>query len=108
MRKILRGLSIAGTLAVGLASAIGLPQPARADVPESQDPIKIALFDWTSVNVNAKILGGILHRRLTVFLLSAPNHQRERRHHERANDEGVEQDAESEGEADLNQRAQAA
>jgi len=31
-------------------------------VPESQDTIKIALFDWTSVNVNAKILGGILHR----------------------------------------------
>ncbi len=33
---------------------------ARAATPESADPIKIALFDWTSVNINAKILGGIL------------------------------------------------
>jgi glycine betaine/proline transport system substrate-binding protein len=62
MRKILRTLSIAGTVAVGLVTAIGLPRTGNADVPESQDTIKIALFDWTSVNVNAKILGGILHR----------------------------------------------
>src|SRR5258706_7163412 len=62
MRKTLRALSIAGTVAVGLVTALGLPQASRADVPESQDPIKIALFDWTSVNVNAKIMGGILHR----------------------------------------------
>ena len=26
------------------------------------DPIKIALFDWTSVNLNAKIMGGILEK----------------------------------------------
>jgi glycine betaine/proline transport system substrate-binding protein len=62
MKTTLRALSIAGALAVGLATVIGLPQTSRADVPESQDPIKIALFDWTSVNVNAKIMGGILHR----------------------------------------------
>ena len=62
MRKTLRALSIAGTVAVGLVTAVGLPRTGNADVPESQDPIKIALFDWTSVNVNAKILGGILHR----------------------------------------------
>lgn len=31
-----------------------------AAAPEPTDPIKIALFDWTSVNLNAKILGGIL------------------------------------------------
>ena len=62
MKTTLRALSIAGTLAVGLATAIGLPQTSRAEVPKSQDPIKIALFDWTSVNVNAKIMGGILHR----------------------------------------------
>ena len=30
--------------------------------PESNDPIKIALFDWTSVNLNAKIIGGILEK----------------------------------------------
>ncbi len=50
-----------------LAAAVGLAlgawsAPAMADVPESKDPIKIALFDWTSVNINAHILGGILER----------------------------------------------
>ena len=35
---------------------------AYAQAPESSDPIKIALFDWTSVNLNAKILGGILEK----------------------------------------------
>lgn len=29
---------------------------------DSTDPIQIALFDWTSVNLNAKILGGILEQ----------------------------------------------
>ena len=36
--------------------------PAYAQAPESNDPIKIALFDWTSVNLNAKIMGGILEK----------------------------------------------
>ena len=40
---------------LGLGSA-----PANAQA--STDPIKIALFDWTSVNINAKILGGILEK----------------------------------------------
>jgi glycine betaine/proline transport system substrate-binding protein len=35
---------------------------AMAQAPESNEPIKIALFDWTSVNLNAKLLGGILER----------------------------------------------
>src|SRR5215510_8785059 len=35
---------------------------ALAGAPESQDPIKIALFDWTSAVVNANILGGIYKR----------------------------------------------
>ena len=43
-------------LTVAAASAL----PAQSATPESPDPIKIALFDWTSVNLNAKILGGIL------------------------------------------------
>src|SRR5215510_9166261 len=42
-----------------LAGLVLTPLAARAE-PESKDPIKIALFDWTSVNLNAKILGGIL------------------------------------------------
>lgn len=36
--------------------------PVSAGAVESSDPIKIALFDWTSVNLNAKILGGILEK----------------------------------------------
>jgi glycine betaine/proline transport system substrate-binding protein len=47
---------------LGVATSLGaLAVPAAAD-PESTDPIKIALFDWTSVNLNAKILGGILEK----------------------------------------------
>ncbi len=36
--------------------------PISAGAVESSDPIKIALFDWTSVNLNAKILGGVLEK----------------------------------------------
>lgn len=56
-QKVLKTLSIwaaAAYLAVTGLSA------ASAKAPESNDPIKIALFDWTSVNLNAKILGNIL------------------------------------------------
>lgn len=51
-------------LAAAFAGALlaGGAGPALAEAPESQDPIKIALFDWTSVNLNANILGGILKR----------------------------------------------
>jgi len=38
------------------------PTTEQAAAPESTDPIKIALFDWTSVNINANILGEILTR----------------------------------------------
>lgn len=47
----------AAALAVGLGFGA---TSAQAEVPESTDPIKIALFDWTSVNLNAHILGDIL------------------------------------------------
>jgi len=36
--------------------------PMTAKAVESNDRSKIALFDWTSVNINAKILGGILEK----------------------------------------------
>jgi glycine betaine/proline transport system substrate-binding protein len=39
-----------------------LPASAGAQAPESQDPIRVALFDWTSAVVNANILGGIYKR----------------------------------------------
>jgi glycine betaine/proline transport system substrate-binding protein len=47
----------AAALAVGLGFGA---TSAQAEAPESSDPIKIALFDWTSVNLNAHILGDIL------------------------------------------------
>jgi glycine betaine/proline transport system substrate-binding protein len=47
---------------LALAAAGALTSTAQAAAPESSDPIKIALFDWTSVNLNAKILGGILEK----------------------------------------------
>ncbi len=46
--------------AVALTSVAFSVAPVSAQ--ESSDPIKIALFDWTSVNINAKILGGILEK----------------------------------------------
>ncbi len=52
----------AAALAAGLLVSGGWTTTADAAAPESKDPIKIALFDWTSVNVNAKILGGILEK----------------------------------------------
>src|SRR5436190_19129606 len=46
------------------AAAVAAPilAPSSAGAVESNDPIKIALFDWTSVNLNSKILGGILEK----------------------------------------------
>ncbi|ESZ09747.1 MULTISPECIES: ABC transporter substrate-binding protein [unclassified Mesorhizobium] len=58
-RSVISNLSM-GALALAAASA--LTSPVHAAAPESNDPIKIALFDWTSVNLNAKILGGILEK----------------------------------------------
>src|SRR5688572_4700291 len=57
-----RSCRTAGAAVLALALAVGTAGLAPAQVPESTDPIKIALFDWTSVNLNAKILGGILEK----------------------------------------------
>ena len=62
MAKGFKALAGAATVIGGLALAAGWASSAKAEVPESTDPIKIALFDWTSVNINAKILGTILTR----------------------------------------------
>ena len=57
----LRGTILRFSMGAFLAAAAsGLR--AYAAAPESNDPIKIALFDWTSVNLNAKIFGGILEK----------------------------------------------
>ena len=58
-RSVISKLSMG---AFALAAASLLTPSAQAAAPESNDPIKIALFDWTSVNLNAKILGGILEK----------------------------------------------
>jgi glycine betaine/proline transport system substrate-binding protein len=46
--------------AMAVAAPILAPTPASA--VESDDPIKIVLFDWTSAVLNAKILGGVLEK----------------------------------------------
>jgi glycine betaine/proline transport system substrate-binding protein len=61
MKGSIRAAGLAATLA-GAVLAGAISSPAVAGAPESKDPIKIALFDWTSVNLNANILGGILKR----------------------------------------------
>jgi glycine betaine/proline transport system substrate-binding protein len=55
--KYARGAVGSSLLAIILGSSTIAVQAAA---PESNDPIKIALFDWTSVNLNAKILGAVL------------------------------------------------
>ncbi len=44
----------AGAALLASALAVGSAGIAAAQAPESTDPIKIALFDWTSVNLNAE------------------------------------------------------
>ena len=43
-------------LFAAVAVAAPILAPSSAGAVESSDPIKIVLFDWTSVNLNAKIL----------------------------------------------------
>jgi glycine betaine/proline transport system substrate-binding protein len=62
MQGRLKAAKSFAAVALGLALGFAAAGPASAAAPESKDPIKIALFDWTSVNVNAKILGDILQK----------------------------------------------
>jgi glycine betaine/proline transport system substrate-binding protein len=57
MKMSLTGAVSAAVLGFAVWAA-GMPA-AQAE-PESTDPIKIAMFDWTSVNINATILSKIL------------------------------------------------
>lgn len=60
MLETFRRGAVATTVAMGLGAGL-MTMPAMAQsVPESTDPIKIAMFDWTSVNINATILAQIL------------------------------------------------
>ena len=58
MKNALTGAISAAVL--GFAVMAAGATNATAETPESTDPIKIALFDWTSVNINATILEKIL------------------------------------------------
>ena len=60
MLETFRRGAVATTVALGLSTGLMSLPAAAQSVPESPDPIKIAMFDWTSVNINATILSQIL------------------------------------------------
>jgi len=52
-----------GAIGVGLAAALSMAAPASAGtVPESTDPIKIAINEWTGQHITAHVAGEILKR----------------------------------------------
>lgn len=57
-------MSLKGFLhvAAGVALGVWLAGPVAAAEVESNDPIKIALNDWSSQNVSSYILGGVLEK----------------------------------------------
>ncbi len=52
-KRLLGAVAAAGVVA-------GLAGQARAEVPESQDPIVLALLEWTGQHISAKVAGYIL------------------------------------------------
>jgi glycine betaine/proline transport system substrate-binding protein len=46
--------------AAALLLATGLGSPAWAEVPDSSDPIKLTLHDWTGQLVTTEIMGRVL------------------------------------------------
>ena len=54
MLKLLRGTALAGALGAILAG------PAMAEAPESSDPIKLTLHDWTGQYITTTIMGEVL------------------------------------------------
>ncbi|MEX2647979.1 MAG: ABC transporter substrate-binding protein [Alphaproteobacteria bacterium] len=60
MSKLTRRVSV---LAAGVfAAAIGVAPAAWAEVPESSDPIKLAVLEWTGQHVTTYMAGQILER----------------------------------------------
>ncbi|NIW35364.1 MAG: ABC transporter [Gemmatimonadetes bacterium] len=57
--KIKTKLSVLGVVAA-FAVAAGLAGPAWAEVPESKDPIKLTIHDWTGQYVTTHIMGEVL------------------------------------------------
>jgi glycine betaine/proline transport system substrate-binding protein len=58
----MRGVTNRFLLSSALALALTAPGSARAAVPESQDPIRIVVNNWTSQNVLAEVAGKLLQQ----------------------------------------------
>ena len=56
-RRLLGAVAAAGLVA-GLVG--GLAGQARAEVPENQDPVVLALLEWTGQHISTKVAGHIL------------------------------------------------
>ena len=62
MKPILKQATL-GVAALGFAVSIGLAPPAVAgEIPESTDPIKLALNEWTGQHISTHVAGEILKR----------------------------------------------
>jgi len=57
----LKGAIASVALAVA-ATIAGAPTPAAADVPESKDPIRIAIHEWTGQHITSYIAGEVLKK----------------------------------------------
>lgn len=57
-RKTIAGLYTAAALALGLVA----PGVAQAAVPESEDPIKLAINEWTGQHISTHVAGEVLKR----------------------------------------------
>ena len=59
MLRRIKAFAMAGAL---LGAVAFVAAPAKAEVPESDETIKIAINDWTSQYVGSYIIGGIFER----------------------------------------------
>ncbi|MFQ5772973.1 MAG: ABC transporter substrate-binding protein [Kiloniellaceae bacterium] len=61
MKDIRNTTTLCCRVAAGaLAVAVGIAAPAGAEVPESKDPIKLTIHDWTGQYVTTHIMGEVL------------------------------------------------
>ena len=55
--------AVLGLVGLGLVAAFGLASPAGAqNIPESSDPIKLAINEWTGQHITTHVAGNILKR----------------------------------------------
>ena len=61
--KQLISKAILGVAGLAVAATLGLATPANAgSVPESTDPIKLAINEWTGQHISTRVAGEILQR----------------------------------------------